>query len=169
MSRARFCMICGAGLLTVRERGRRRRRCSRCGWTFYDNPVLATSAIVARGGKILLTRRAAAPYAGQWDLPGGFVEAGETPEEGLRREVREELGVGVRRLRLLAFEPDRYGARRVPILSGAYRVWLEPGPIRCADDVAEARWVPEGELPFRTIPFVSTRRALRAFLRLSRR
>jgi ADP-ribose pyrophosphatase YjhB (NUDIX family) len=100
-------MACGASLLTPREEGRQRRRCPRCRWTFYDNPVLATAAIVHHRGTILLTRRSRAPYAGLWDLPGGFVEAGEAPEAGMRRELSEELGVGVRRLRLLGFEPDR--------------------------------------------------------------
>jgi ADP-ribose pyrophosphatase YjhB (NUDIX family) len=160
-------MTCGAPLRTVRERGRRRRRCARCGFTFYDNPVLATMAIVARGGRVLLTRRAHAPYAGLWDLPGGFVEAGETAEGGMRRELREELGVGVRRLRLLGLEPDTYGPGGFPTMTVIYRVTLRPGAIDCADDVTEARWFPEGELPFRSIAFVSTRRALRTYVRVS--
>jgi len=56
---------------------------------------------------VLLARRARAPYAGLWDLPGGFLEAGETPEAALGRELREELGARVRRARLV--EPDHYG------------------------------------------------------------
>ena len=71
---------------------------------------------------ILLCRRAAAPYAGTWDLAGGFLEADETPERGLRRELREELGARVRRARFRGFVPDRYGPGGVPVLGIVYEV-----------------------------------------------
>jgi 8-oxo-dGTP diphosphatase len=102
--------------------------------------VLASCAIVTRRGSVLLTRRAHAPSAGLWDLPGGFLEAGETPEEALRRELREELGVELRYARLVGFEPDRYGPDGFPTLTAVYRTGLVPGPMRCADDVSEVRW-----------------------------
>src|SRR5262245_17429300 len=106
MSRARFCMSCGGRLRTVRDSGKPRRRCPRCGWTFYDNPVPAAVAIIPWRCRILLTKRAFPPYAGTWDLPGGFLEAGERPEQALRRELREELGLAVRRVRVFALETD---------------------------------------------------------------
>src|SRR5207253_7035938 len=55
-ARARHCLACGARLTTVRKEGRRRRRCPRCGWTFYDNPTPAAVAIVEGRGGILLAR-----------------------------------------------------------------------------------------------------------------
>jgi len=162
--RARFCLACGARLRAVSEHGRRRRRCPRCGWTFYDNPVFASVAIICRRGRMLLAKRANPPYAGTWDLPGGFIEAGETPEAGMRRELREELSVGTRRLRLLGFATDRYGPAGFPVLTAIYRVTLAPGPIGSADDVSEVRWFPERKLPFRTIAFPSLRQALKTDL-----
>jgi 8-oxo-dGTP diphosphatase len=162
--RARFCLACGARLRDAREGKHVRRRCPRCGFTFYDNPVLASCGFVKRRGCILLTRRANPPYAGMWDLPGGFLEAGETPEEALRRELREELSVGLRSARLVGFEPDHYGPDGFPTLTAIYRVGLVPGPMRCADDVTELRWFPEGEIPFRDIGFSSMRRAVRLCL-----
>jgi 8-oxo-dGTP diphosphatase len=165
--RARHCLACGARLRTVRERGRPRRRCPRCGWTFYDNPVLASCAVIRRGRRVLLARRARPPYAGLWDLPGGFIEAGETPEAALGRELREELGARPRRARLVAFEPDHYGPGGFPTLTAVYLVTLGPGALRCGDDVSEARWFAEGEIPFRRVAFASMRRALRLALRLS--
>ncbi len=56
-------------------------------------PVLAASVAVFRGGKVLLARRAAAPGAGLWSLPGGRVEAGETAAEAALRELDEEVQV----------------------------------------------------------------------------
>ena len=166
--RGRFCLACGARLRTAEEDGRRRRRCPRCGWTLYDNPVLASCAFIRRRGRVLLARRASPPYAGLWDLPGGFVEAGETAEGALRRELREELGARVRRARFVASEPDHYGPGGFPTLTAIYRVALMPGALRCGDDVSEARWFPEDEIPFRRVAFASMRRALRTCLRVSR-
>src|SRR5258705_456863 len=92
---ARFCQRCGRRLRIVSEDGRRRPRCPRCGWTFYANPAPAAVAVVMHGGRVLLARRTREPYAGTWDLPGGFLEQDEVPLEGLRRELREEIGVGI--------------------------------------------------------------------------
>ena len=70
----------------------------------------------------------------------------------------------MRRARLVGFEPDRYGPDGFPTLTAVYRADLTPGPIRCADDVAEVRWLPVTEIPFRSVAFSSMRRALRNYL-----
>src|SRR3989449_3328792 len=120
-SAPKFCIQCGSRLVAVREEGRTRRRCPRCGWTFYGNPVPAAVALVTRGGRLLLTRRARPPYAGTWDLPGGFLEAGGHPQACLRRELRGGLGVRARqgRVRDFALGPPR--AERVPVLTTPVR------------------------------------------------
>jgi ADP-ribose pyrophosphatase YjhB (NUDIX family) len=150
-------------LRRVRQEGRARLRCRRCGWTFYGNPIPAAVALIARGGKVLLARRAAAPYRGTWDLPGGFLEAGETPERGLAREIREELGARIRSARFLAFSIETYGPGGVPILAAVFRVTLGPGRLRRGSDVSELRWFPRRRLPYRQIGFASVRQALRFF------
>ncbi|HBH02039.1 MAG TPA: NUDIX hydrolase [Candidatus Rokubacteria bacterium] len=161
---ARFCLACGGRLARVREDGRARRRCRRCGWTFYGNPVPAAVGVVVRGGRVLLARRARPPYVGTWDLPGGFLEAGELPQACLAREVAEELGLRVRRARLLGFATDRYGPRGFPVLTAVYRVEVRAGRPRPADDVSEARWFPRGAVPFGAIAFPAMRRLLRRYL-----
>lgn len=161
--RYRFCMACGGRLRRVRQEGRPRLKCRRCGWTFYGNPIPAAVALVIRGGKVLLGRRAGEPYRGTWDLPGGFLEAGETPERGLAREIREELGAGIRSAKFLAFFHDTYGCAGFPILAAVYRVRLAPGRLRHGGDVSEVRWFSRRQLPYRKIGFPSVRRALRLF------
>ena len=144
---ARFCLLCSAPLHAVREGGKPRRRCRRCGWTFYDNPVPAVVAVIHRGRRILLTRRAAEPYAGTWDLPGGFVEAGERPDQALRRELREELGLALARVRVFTLESDRYGPDGFPVLPITYEATVVSGRLRPADDVSAAEWFAEDALP----------------------
>lgn len=160
----RFCLACGARLRRVRQDGRWRLRCRRCGWTFYANPVPAAVGVIARRGRVLLARRARPPYAGTWDVPGGFLEQGETPERALRRELREEIGVGVRRARFVGFVTDRYGPRGFPVLVAAYRVTPSPGRMRAADDVSEVRWFAIARVPWRAIAFPGMRRFLRRLL-----
>jgi ADP-ribose pyrophosphatase YjhB (NUDIX family) len=159
----RFCMACGGRLRAIREEGKRRLRCTRCGWAFYGNPIPAAVALVVKGRKILLGRRAAAPYAGTWDLPGGFLEGDETPEVALRRELKEELGVGIRSARFLGFFHETYGPGGFPILVAVYRVMLTGGRLVTASDVSELRWFDRKRLPFREIRFPSMRKALRQF------
>ncbi len=163
----RFCLLCGAGLRVRREGGRRRFACPRCAFTWYGNPVPAAVAVLTRRGRVLLARRAAAPYAGTWDLPGGFLEAGETPEQALRRELREELGIRVGRLRLLGLYPDRYGPRGFSVLTIVYRASLLRGRPRPADDVAGVGWYTARRLPLGEIAFPSVRAALADWRRRS--
>jgi 8-oxo-dGTP diphosphatase len=160
--RARYCLSCGTRLVTVEQEGRPRRRCPRCGWTFYDNPAPAAVAIIDGRDGILLARRAGPPYQGTWDLPGGFLEAGELPDRALLRELREELGARAVVTRFHGFSVDRYGPRGIPILAMVYVARLVSAPV-ARSDVAEVRWFRHETIPWRQIGFPSIRRTLREY------
>lgn len=64
--------------------------CGRCGHIHYSNPKIVVGSVVTHEGHILLCRRAIEPRKSYWTLPAGFLEEHETPEEGARREAREE-------------------------------------------------------------------------------
>ena len=64
--------------------------CATCGHIDYQNPRIVVGAVVGHDGRVLLCRRAIEPRRGFWTLPAGFLELGETVEEGARREAREE-------------------------------------------------------------------------------
>ena len=67
-------------------------RCPTCDFVFYLNPAAAVAGLVVNAdGDLLVVVRNHEPAKGTWDLPGGFLEPGETCEQGLRREIREEL------------------------------------------------------------------------------
>jgi NADH pyrophosphatase NudC (nudix superfamily) len=67
--------------------------CSKCGWSFYHNACSAVMAVLTLNNKILFTYRANDPAKDKLDLPGGFVDPGETAEEAVAREIDEELNL----------------------------------------------------------------------------
>ena len=124
-------------------------RCPGCGSTYYANSAPCVSALVEdpeRG--VLLARRAVEPDLGLWDCPGGFLEEGEHPLDGLRRELLEETGLTPGPARFVGIWMDVYGdapdAAATLNMYWAVRAEGEPVP---ADDVAELRWFPVGALP----------------------
>jgi mutator protein MutT len=100
--------------------------------------LLVVAGAVVRDGLLLLTRRPDGdPLAGFWELPGGKVEDGETPEEALEREWREELGVEVEFAEPLTFVSGAPNGRHVTLLVYLVRALRgEPSPV----GVAEVRW-----------------------------
>ena len=138
----KHCPRCGAGL--AGDLGRL--ECADCGLVVYANSAPAACALVVdETGRVLLTRRRWEPYAGAWDLPGGFLGETEHPVDALHRELAEETG--------LTIEPGEFlGAFLVPYDERTVLnlVWLARptgGEERAADDVSELRWFAPGELP----------------------
>ena len=68
-------------------------QCGKCGWSFYHNACSAVMAVLTMKNKILFTYRANDPAKDKLDLPGGFVDPGETAEEAIAREISEELNI----------------------------------------------------------------------------
>jgi ADP-ribose pyrophosphatase YjhB (NUDIX family) len=144
-----------------------RQACSSCGFVLYHNSSPCVGAIPTDDrGRVLLGRRGVEPYRGDWNTVGGFLRYGEDPSEGLKREVKEELGVGCEVGEFITMEADTYGADGPALLNAYFHVRLGTGPIRPHDDVTELRWFPLDSLP-ENVAFASDRRAL-AVLRRKR-
>lgn len=88
----------------------------------FNNPKGAATAVVIKGGNLLMLRRSEEPFLGKWDFPGGYMSAGELPEETLRRELREELGVTPRALDFIGWFPGTalWRGASFAVLSHAY-------------------------------------------------
>ncbi len=124
-------------------------RCSQCDFVLYDSPKPATGVLVVDDRRVLLCRRAANVFkGGMWDIPGGFLEDGEGPENGARREIREETGLTIKLTDLLGVCQDgRYGAWNTDTLSVFYLARATGGVLKAADDVAAVEWTAATALP----------------------
>ncbi len=142
---ARFCQHCATALalVTADEDGgpKQRLRCPACGWTHWNNPTPVLAAVIEcadRDGQLLLARNAAWPGK-MFGLITGFMEAGETPEEGIAREVLEETSLAVDSLALIGV----YDFQRMNQLIVAYHA-VARGRISLSPELAEYRlYTPE--------------------------
>jgi len=169
-----FCPVCGSpldhpaagaahvNLLT----------CTSCKFEFWQNSKPAVGAIIVRTVEekpyLLLCTRGINPHKGMWDLPGGYLNNGEHPEEGLRREIHEELGTTLGRQRFLTVEMDEYPrddvAEEARFVLGLYYVCQIKADARLTpmDDVQAVEWFPLDDLPD-GIAFAANRRAIQIY------
>ena len=109
-------------------------------------PELAVGAIVVEAGSLLMVRRARAPGAGRWSVPGGRVEAGERVSDAVAREVSEETGVAVVPGELAGWVERIDGDHHFVILDFFASPRTSGSAPVAGDDAADARWVPTGEI-----------------------
>jgi 8-oxo-dGTP diphosphatase len=113
-------------------------------------PIVGVGAVVVNGGRVLLIRRGHEPMKGQWSLPGGALEVGETLPEGVRREVREETGLEVEPVALVEvldrIVRDEDGRVQFHYVLVDYLCRVTGGRLCCATDAVDARWAPRDEL-----------------------
>ncbi len=137
--------------------------CPHCGFVAYASSKPTAGALVEdEQGRLLLARRAHEPFKGRWDIPGGFLEEGEHPLDGLRRELREETGLEVEPLDFLGAWMDRYGGDSTAeaTLNLYWTARVLSGEPHAADDVDELGWFEADELPgpdelaFENVPLV---------------
>jgi 8-oxo-dGTP diphosphatase len=137
------------------------------GREYPARPVVGVGGVVIAEGRVLLIRRGSEPLEGQWSIPGGMLEVGETIAEGVRRELAEETGLGVRVLDLIeVFErisPDGDGKTKYHFVILDYLCERIEGNARAGSDVTDVAWAAELELARYELTPTATRVIQKAF------
>ena len=123
---------------------------------YPDVPLIGVGAVIVDAGRVALVRRGQQPLLGEWSIPGGALEVGETLREGAIREAREETGLIVDAGELLGiFErlvPDETGRIRYHYVLIDFLCIRTDGALRAASDAADVRWFGPEELPGLKLP-----------------
>jgi NADH pyrophosphatase NudC (nudix superfamily) len=139
MSEFKFCPMCASRLELIarQEDGgpKERLACLSCDWTHWNNPTPVLAAIVEHKGQILLARNSAWPGK-RFALITGFMEARETPHEGITREVKEETNLDVISLKLIGVYDFQ---RRNQVLIAYHAVTKDSGTIELSPELLEYR------------------------------
>jgi len=153
LSSWKHCPICATGL-ELRSDPSQRVSCPNCGFKEYDHPRPTTIVLIRRDdGKVLLLKRANDPRGGHWDTVGGFVDGGESAEDGARREAREEIGCELASLTAVGTYTSVYGDGGPRTLGVTFTATLAEGSeIRLSDENSECGWFGADELPEMAFP-----------------
>jgi ADP-ribose pyrophosphatase YjhB (NUDIX family) len=141
--------------------------CPSCGFHYYFNPTIAVGGILCgKDGRLLLIRRAKDPAKGKLAVPGGFVDFGETAEQALRREVREEVNLELASLEYVCSQPNSYLYRDVtyPVLDLYFAARITDGEAGAYDGVESICWVEAAQVNPAEMAFTSMQEALRIYL-----
>ncbi len=161
-----FCPYCGGKIVLedINHDSRPREVCTACRWVFYRNSMPCVGGLVTDGDRVLLVRRAREPFKGYWDIPGGFLEAGEHPQDGVAREVVEETGLVVKPVEILGIFMDKYGKEGEDTLNIHYVAQVISGEESAGSDATELKWFDKKSLP-KKVAFRNGREALAAWRR----
>jgi ADP-ribose pyrophosphatase YjhB (NUDIX family) len=139
--------------------GRRRLVCSKCGWINYENPLpVAVCLAKNKENNILVAKRNVEPAKNKWALPGGFIEAEETPEGACLRELEEETGLEGKITKLLGVYLQDTSFYGYLVVIG-YEVKVYNDHISLNDELKEADFFDRKKLP--PIPFTSHKKMIK--------
>lgn len=164
----KFCPKCGSKLKKIKQENRWRLSCSDCHFIFYRNAKPTVGAIIVdKKGRILLARRGIEPKKDFWDLPGGFLEEDEYPQDGLKRELQEELGIKIKIDKILDIFIDKHHDQNddcftLNIYYLVKNIHGEPKPM---SDVSDIQWFKKEDLPLGEMAFKHNQKVLKLWLK----
>ena len=134
---------------------------------YPERPMVGVGGVVIRDQRALLIQRGSAPLKGEWSIPGGMLEIGETILEGVQRELLEETAIEVRVLDLIeVFERltrDEAGKLKYHFVILDYLCEAVRGEARAGSDVTDVAWAGESELSEYSLTQTATRVIQKAF------
>jgi len=158
------CPLCGSADYRLEPPGQR--HCQACGHRDFNNPITAVAALILDpGGNLLLIRRAKDPAKGMLAMPGGFVDAKETLEDAIHREISEEIGLALNSVAYLTSYPNDYSYRGLvrPVCDVFFTARAESfGVILEREEVTDWQLRPLADIDPAELAFDSMRHALAA-------
>lgn len=163
-----YCPVCGSKHFERQDE--KSKRCENCGFEYYLNPSAATAAFILNDkDELLVLTRRKEPAKGTFDLPGGFTDIGETGEEGIAREVKEETELDVTSARYLFSFPNvyYYSGFNIPTEDLFFLCEVKSLEyVNAEDDAATYQWMPLKDIHTEQFGMRSIRRALGEFLKM---
>ena len=157
-----YCVKCGkkTNNLLVNGDSMYRDVCSACNYIHYINPKIIVGVLPYKGDRVLLCKRDIEPGLGKWTLPSGFMEMGESLEEGAKREALEEANLKIRIKKL-------YGTYSIPKIGQVLFIYIgkiSNNNFRAADETSEVSLTKINNIPWDQIAFPSVEFFLRKYV-----
>ena len=157
-----YCVKCGSKTKNVLVNGDSMYRdvCSACNYIHYINPKIIVGVLPYKGDRVLLCKRDIEPGFGKWTLPSGFMEMGESLEEGAKREALEEANLKIKIKNL-------YGTYSIPKIGQVLFIYIgkiSNNNFRAADETSEVSLIKISNIPWDQIAFPSVEFFLRKYV-----
>lgn len=156
-----YCSNCGSKVSREIPEGDNRHRfvCANCDEIHYHNPNIVVGCVTSWEGRVLLCRRAIEPRVGFWTMPSGYLEIGESTEQGAARESAEEAGIDVQIGNLLSLVS-------IPQIGQIHMIYLgqlNTPEFLAGEESLEVKFFSENEIPWDDLAFPTVRLALEHF------
>jgi len=158
-----FCSQCGQQSIILsipRNDTRLRKVCNYCQTVHYENPKIVVGAVTTFEDKFLLCKRAIEPQLGLWTYPSGFLENGESLEEGAQREAYEEAFVEIDISHLIG----TYSLTRINQIHIIYTATMQKPEFKSSVESSEVLLFEQNNIPWENLAFPVIKWALNAFL-----
>jgi mutator protein MutT len=163
----KYCPVCGSSQFIYQDEDKSF-KCESCDFHFFINSASAVVAIIQNDeNEILFTLRAKEPQKGLLDLPGGFVDPGETAEEAVKREIKEELNLQITEFEYLTSFPNEYvfSGYSVYTLDIAFLCTVKDlSKLQTDDDVAGYQFIHPKDIEYKKIGLKSIKNILKFYI-----
>ncbi|MBI2572640.1 NUDIX domain-containing protein [Candidatus Woesearchaeota archaeon] len=163
----KFCMVCGSDFETVSNVVK---QCTHCAYRYYIASKPSASALIFNSKyELLLIKRARDPCKGTWDVPAGFADDIETLEDALKREMKEEANLDVKKFTYFKSYVGDYDYKGVikRYLSACFIIHVSDRDLKtitAGDDAAELKWVALDKINFDELSFPATKQRIKDYI-----